>query len=218
MKIIRLPVGPLGANAYLLRDEESEAGAVIDPGAEGDRIVRSCNEAALRPLFIINTHGHIDHIGANAALKKAFPDALLCIGADDADMLRNGARNLAAIVGGRKVGPRADVLLEDGRALQFGSVVLTAMATPGHTPGGICLLAREEVPPQVFCGDSIFHGDVGRTDLPGGSWAELLASIRRKILTLPDETVLWPGHGEETTVGEERRHNTYLLSDDAPLS
>jgi glyoxylase-like metal-dependent hydrolase (beta-lactamase superfamily II) len=217
VKIIRLGVGPLAANTYLLRDEASEAGAVIDPGTEGERIIRSCNKAHLRPLFIINTHGHIDHIGANAALKEAFPDAALCIGTGDAGMLRNAVKNLAVLVGGGSIGPRADVLLEDGRVLEFGSVVLTVMATPGHTPGGICLLARDEVPPQLFCGDLIFHGDVGRTDLPGGSWAEMLASIRQKVFRLPDETVLWPGHGEETTVGEERHHNVYVQSDDSPV-
>ena len=128
-------------------------------------------------------------------------------------MLRKPSRRLLANLPGWKAGPRADVLLEDGAELELGAAVLTVLATPGHTAGSVCLLARGETPPQLFCGDLIFHGDVGRTDLPGGSSAQLLASIREKVLTLPDETVLWPGHGEETTVGEERRHNEFLQSD-----
>lgn len=216
MITIRLQVGPLAANAYLLRDDDSRAGAVIDPGGEGDRIVERCRTEGLQPRLIINTHGHIDHIGANAALKEAFPQAALCIGAADAGRLANAVENLSALFGGSAGGPAADRLLEDGEELRFGSIVLTVLATPGHTPGGVCLLAGSEAPPQLFCGDLVFQGGVGRTDLPGGSWPQLAASIRRKVLTLSDETVLWPGHGEETTVGEERLHNPYLQTDDLP--
>lgn len=193
MIVIRLEVGPLAANTYLLKDGEGRAGAVIDPGDEGDRIVRRCRQEGLEPRFIINTHGHIDHVGANEALKEAFPEAALCIGAGDAGRL-------------------ADVLLKDGQELTFGSVTLTVLATPGHTPGGICLLARDEEPPQLFCGDLVFREGVGRTDLPGGNSSELVSSIRQKVLTLPDETVLWPGHDEGTTVGHERLHNPFLNS------
>ncbi len=201
------------ANAYLLKDGAGDAGAVIDPGGDGRRIIERCAEAGLKPQFIINTHGHFDPVGANAALKAAFPEARLCIGKADASALRKPSRRLLAALPEWKAGPTADVLLEDGAELRFGVSALTVLATPGHTPGSVCLLSSGEAPPQLFCGDLIFHGDVGRTDLPGGSQEQLLASIREKVLTLPDETVLWPGHGEETTVGEERRHNEFLQPD-----
>jgi len=210
--IIRLEVGPLASNAYLVRDDEGEEGVVIDPGAEGDRIVQRCRTEGIVPRLLINTHGHVDHIGANAALKAAFPDALLCVGARDADRLTDPVANLTALFGGSASGPAPDVLLEDGQELRFGSVALRVIETPGHTPGGVCLLAPDESPPQLFCGDLIFRRSVGRSDLPGGDPEELAASIRQRILTLPDETTIWPGHGEGTTVGEERIENPFIGS------
>lgn len=213
--IICLEVGPLASNAYLLKDDDCEAGVVIDPGAEGERIAERCRVEGLAPRFIINTHGHIDHIGANAALKEAFPEAALCIGAGDADRLADPVGNLASLFGGRANSPPADMLLEDGQELRFGSVALRVLETPGHTPGGISLLTVNENPPQLFCGDLVFWQGVGRTDLPGGSHAELAAAIQSRVLTLPDETVIWPGHGQRTTVGEERFENPFLSSMDS---
>jgi hydroxyacylglutathione hydrolase len=208
--IVRLEVGLLCANAYLVRDEGSRAGVVIDPGAEGPRIVERCRREGLEPLYIVDTHGHVDHAGANGALKEAFPEAPVCIGSGDAPMLTDAAASLAALFGDPECGPPADVLLEDGQELRFGASVLRVVATPGHTPGGICLLGGPADEPQLFCGDLVFRGGVGRTDLPGGDGARLMASIRRRVLTLPDRTVLWPGHGEPTTVGQERTHNPFL--------
>jgi glyoxylase-like metal-dependent hydrolase (beta-lactamase superfamily II) len=202
--VFRLQVGPLATNAYLVKDEASGEGAVIDPGDEAERILERCRGEGLVPRFIINTHGHVDHTGANAALKRAFPEAPLCIGAKDAALLGDPARSLAAAVGAPSGTPPADLLLEHGREVTFGSTRLRVVETPGHTPGAVCLLAADEEPPQLFCGDLVFQQGVGRTDLPGGSWRELVASIRREVLTLPDETVLWPGHGGRTSVGAER--------------
>ena len=210
MLIVRLEVGPLCANAYLVKDEGSQEGVVIDPGAEGLRIVERCRQEGLEPRHIVDTHGHVDHVGANRALKEAFPDAQLCIGAGDASMLTDAVASLAVLFGGAECGPPADALLEDGQELQFGSSVLEVVATPGHTPGGICLRGDRAGEPQLFCGDLVFRGGVGRTDLPGGDAGQLMASIRRRVLTLPDRTVLWPGHGEPTTVGQERQYNPFL--------
>jgi len=214
VRVIRLQVGPLAANAYLIGDEDSPACAVIDPGDEGRRIIDECRRQGLQPQFIIDTHNHADHVGANAELKAAFPEAELCIGARDADGLANPVVNLSVMLGMELRGPAAERLLEEGDQVCIGRLALDVLETPGHTPGGICLLAAGETPPQLFCGDLIFRGGVGRTDFPGGSGAQLLGSIRQKVLSLPDETVLWPGHGEQTTVGQERRTNPFLQSDE----
>ena len=212
MIVIPLEVGPLAANAYLLREDDGPGGAVIDPGDEGDRIVERCRTEGLEPRLIINTHAHMDHIAANGDLKDAFPEAELCIGAGDAERLADPVGNLSAMFGRSDAGPAPDRLLEDGEGVGFGSVALTVLATPGHTPGGICLLARDESPPQLFCGDLVFRLGVGRTDLPGGSWHDLDAAIRGKVFCLPDDTVIWPGHGPPTTVAQERQDNPFVGS------
>lgn len=212
MRVIRLEVGPMPTNAYLVRAEEGGAGVVIDPGADAGRIIQRCRDEGLTPVYIINTHAHTDHIGANAALKREFPDAQLCMGALAADRIGDPVDNLSAAFGTVSGSPPADVRLRDGQELQFGSVVLEVLHTPGHTPGAICLLARREDPPQLFCGDLVFRRGVGRTDLPGGDPAALRRSIRDKVLVLPDETVILPGHEEVTTVGEERRENPFMAA------
>ncbi len=210
MQIERLVVGPLQTNAYLLKDEKSGAGAVVDPGGDADRIVRWCRDAEMTPVLVVNTHAHVDHVGANAALMRAFPDADLCIGEGDAERLRNPAENLAAAFGSDLESPEPDRLLREGDELAFGGTKLRVIETPGHTPGAISLLAEDESPPRLFCGDLIFRRGVGRTDLPGGDTEALVRSIREKVFTLPEETVIHSGHGEDTTVDEERESNPFL--------
>jgi glyoxylase-like metal-dependent hydrolase (beta-lactamase superfamily II) len=210
VKVIRLQVGPLQTNCYLVRGGEGPAGAVIDPGGDAGRIVDRCAEEDIRPELILNTHAHMDHIGANGALKDEFPEAELCIGRREAGNLEEPGANLSAMFGIPVSSPPADREVGDGQAVEFGDVVLRVVETPGHTPGHVCFLARDEDPPQLFCGDLVFRGGVGRTDFPGGSTQRLRESIREKVLSLPDETVLWPGHGERTTVGRERRSNPFL--------
>ncbi len=207
-----MEVGALASNAYLVSDDGSPAGVVIDPGDEGDRIVGRCRKEGIQPAFIVDTHCHADHVGANAELKRAFPDAALCISAKDADGLARPTHNLAFLLGTALKGPAPDRLLAEGDVLQFGESALVVRETPGHTPGGICLLAESEGPPQMFCGDLIFRGGVGRVDFPGGDPDDLLASIRDKVFDLPDDTVLWCGHGPPSTVGFERRNNPYVGS------
>ncbi len=205
MKVIPLQVGPLATNAYLVLDRQTGSGAVIDPGAEPECIAGRCRAEGLDPLFIVNTHAHADHIGGNDGLKREFPGATLCIGAGDAARLADEWENLSAAFGLRGGGAEPDRRLREGERLEFGRAALEVVATPGHTPGAISLLARDEKPPQLFCGDLLFRDGVGRTDLPGGDWSALVSSIREKVLVLPEETVIWPGHGGRTTVGRERR-------------
>ena len=205
MKTTCLKVGPLDCNCYLVRDEASGESVVIDPGGDAELIVETCRSEKLAPRFIINTHGHADHIGANAALKRAYPSASLCIGSGDAAMLRQAMGDLFRLLGITADSPEPDLLLHEGEKLEFGSCALTAVETPGHTPGGISLVAEQERPMVVFCGDLVFRGDVGRTDLPGGDSAALWRSIREKIFTLPGDTVLLCGHDEPTTVAAEKQ-------------
>jgi len=210
--VIRLVLGPLETNVYLLRDPGSGAGAVVDPAGEAGRIVERCREERLTPEYIVNTHAHVDHVGANAGLKEAFPAAVLCMGEEEAGTLADPVANLSAAFGLAAGGPEPDLWLREGDELRFGTVVMEVLETPGHTPGGISLLARGGGIPQLFCGDVLFRRGVGRTDLPGGDWAAVVDSIRRKLFTLPDGTVVWPGHGERTTIGEEKRENPFVAA------
>lgn len=210
MRVLRLEVGPLETNAYLVLTGETASGLVIDPGAEGPRIAERCRREGMEPRYVVNTHGHMDHIGGNGALLEAFPEAELCIGQDDAPALTDPQANLSAAFGLPRRSPPPDRLLADGDTLEVGGLTFEVRKSPGHTTGGICLIALEVDPPQVFCGDLVFRGSVGRTDFPGGSRQQLVESVRRVVLSLPDEAVLWPGHGPETTVGWERRHNPFI--------
>ncbi len=210
MEIVRLEVGALATNAYLLKDDASADGAVIDPGAEGDRIARRCTDIGMAPLYILITHAHPDHFGGAAALKDAFPSAQLCLSRVGAFRLVDADTQLSVPLGDVRPSPPPNMILKEGDELGFGAGLLRVLSTPGHMPGSICLLAPGESPQHLFCGDLVFRDSVGRTDFPGGDIEALQASIRQKVLTLPDETVLHPGHGPETTVGRERQHNPYF--------
>jgi len=209
--IIPIEVGPLATNCYLVKADDDEQGVVIDPGAEGARIIEQCQRAGITPRYIINTHGHADHIASNRDLGDAFPDAEFCIGAGDAPALPDATANLSVLLGATLDCPAADLLLTEDQVLHVGKLRLRVVETPGHSPGSICLICDDEQPPQMFCGDTVFRRAVGRTDLPGGDTNALLQSIIGKIMPLPDNVVLWPGHGPSTTVGEERAENPFLV-------
>ena len=189
---------------------EPSSCVLIDPGGEGDLIVARLRHLHLHPELIVNTHGHVDHIGANAELKQAFPQLPIAIGRSDASMLRSPLRNMAVFLAHWTKSPPADRLLGHGDRIEAAGVTLEVREVPGHTPGHIVLLAAGEEPPIVFSGDTVFAGSIGRTDIPGGSHKTLLDAIERRILDLPADTVLYPGHGPRTTVGRERVLNPFL--------
>ena len=193
---------------YLIGDEKTRTCALVDPAFETDRILAEAKAAGLRVTHIINTHCHADHVAGNAAVKAA-TRANICIHKDDADRLGAVTNSAMARMFGGRGSPKADVRLEDGDVIAIGSTGLQVIHTPGHTPGGICLYHDG----HLITGDTLFVNGVGRTDLPGGSAALLIASIRDKIFTLPADTIIWPGHDygprPSSTVEYERRTNPY---------
>ena len=205
MLLHQFVTGPLETNTYLVADRDAGEALVIDPGGEPGEILAFLAKERLTCRLIVNTHGHFDHISGNRALKSATGASLL-VHEGDLPMFNDAAAHARLFLMRAENSPPADLLLADGAEVQVGAVRLRVLHTPGHSPGGITLVA----PGVAFCGDLVFHGSVGRTDLPGGSERVLLDSIRRHIMTLPDDTVLYPGHGPDTTVGFEKKQNPFF--------
>jgi len=198
-------VGALDTNCYLVFCEESLECAVVDPGAEAERIIPVILKRQLKPVVILNTHGHVDHIGANRDIKERF-GVPLCIHSLDSQLLTKAQQSELSFFLGAKESPPADSLLQDGERIKIGNSFLQVLHTPGHSPGSVSFLSDN----FLLSGDSLFWGGVGRTDLPGGSWKDLENSIKTKILTLPDELIVLPGHGPSTSVGEEKDSNPFI--------
>jgi glyoxylase-like metal-dependent hydrolase (beta-lactamase superfamily II) len=197
--------GPLETNTYLVAERATREAIVIDPGGDPGEILAFIAKERLRCRQIVNTHGHFDHVSGNRALRAATGAALLIHDAD-APMLGQAAAQARFFMLQAENSPGPDAYLTDREELRVGGTLLRVVHTPGHSPGSVTLIG----PGMAFCGDLVFFGSVGRTDLPGGSERMLLDSIRRHILTLPDDTVLYPGHGPETTVGLEKRQNPFF--------
>lgn len=205
MIIKKLEVGPIMANCYILGCKNTSEAVVIDPGDEADRILMDLAESNLKVKYIINTHGHFDHVGANARMKKA-TGAKLMIHRDDETMLKDLSKAAASFGLRAENSPGADVYLADGDEISFGNITLTVIHTPGHSRGGICL----HTPGALFSGDTLFAGSIGRTDLPGGDYDTLIRSIKTRILGLDGQTIVYPGHGPETSIVQEERMNPFL--------
>lgn len=205
MKYESLIVGPLETNCYFVYCPETLECAVVDPGAEADTIIRMIAQMSFKPTLILNTHGHIDHIGANRDIKEKF-DIPLYIHSADSPMLNNVLQSEMGLFLGAKDSPAPDHFLKEGEKIKIGKHSLKVIHTPGHSPGSVSFLGDG----FLLSGDTLFFGGVGRTDLPGGSWQEMVNSIKNKILTMPDEMIVLPGHGPHTTVGQERNSNPFI--------
>jgi len=200
----KLVVGPFASNCYIIGSESNKEGVIIDPGADAEEILNNVKDLGLDTKFIVLTHGHIDHIGALKEVKDA-TGAEAAIHTDDAKSLND--HSLGRVFGLSYPPPPApDRLLKGGDSIDIGDLHLLVLHTPGHSPGGICLLGDG----VVFSGDTLFNYGIGRTDLPGGSYSQLMNSIHTKLMILPDNTIVYPGHGPDTTIGTERGGNPFL--------
>lgn len=201
---------PLQENTYVVRRTHAPECVVVDPGLEPELILDHLGRERLGVAAILNTHGHGDHIGGNATLKEQFPDAPLVIGELDAFMLTDPIGNFSAAFGMRIISPPADRMLREGDVLEAAGMQFDVLHIPGHSPGHIVFVWRDERHTIVLGGDVLFAGSVGRTDMPGGDHNKLVRGIREKLFALPDDTIVYPGHGPETTLGIERVSNPFV--------
>lgn len=207
MKVEKLVVGEMQANCYLAWDEQSKEAVVIDPGGDADTIVDAISRNSLKVIHIIDTHAHVDHVGANDLIRQK-TEASLFIHSADVSLLQDLELNLSQMLGREKNFLPPTGVLEDKDKLKLKGFDLEVLHTPGHTPGSVCLYGDG----RLFSGDTLFAGGVGRTDLPGGNFKQLKDSLEHKILKLSDKVVVYPGHGPNTTIGKERRDNPFLTS------
>lgn len=203
MKIIKLTVGSVETNCYIAVCNETKEMVIIDPGGDCDLIIKTITN--LKAKYIINTHGHYDHIKCNQVLKN-FTNAPVLIHKNDAFMLTNSEHNFSFFLGEQFSSPPADKLLEDNDIISFGKIKLLVIHTPGHTKGGICLLYNK----ILFTGDTLFAGSIGRCDFPFASEKNLLQSINTKLMSLSDDIKIYPGHGENSTLGIEKKTNPFI--------
>ncbi len=205
MPIIRYNLGDMDNNTYLIVDEATQQAAIVDPSFESEKLIPEIREAGYKLRYLLNTHAHFDHIIGNAAFSEAF-DIPIALHKEDLKLLQ------ALPIQGKRFGleltasPEPTIFLEEGQTLTLGETEIRVVCTPGHSPGSVTFLLEE----VAIVGDVLFEGSIGRTDLPGASLPILMESIREKLLTLPDETQVLPGHGEATSLGHERRTNPYL--------
>lgn len=197
-------------NAYIAHRAGRGDCVIVDPGFDSQAMEQYLATHHLTPHAILNTHGHIDHIAGNDALKRGWPDCRLVIGREDADKLTDPRANLSALYGPGQTSPPADELVDDGDTYTAAGVAFDVLAIPGHSRGHVVYLWKGGDPWVLFGGDVLFQGSIGRFDFPDGDGHALLTAIRTKLLVLPDDTRVLPGHGAATTIGWERRHNPYL--------
>jgi hydroxyacylglutathione hydrolase len=211
MNVNTIVVGDFHTNAYIAWTDPDDSCLLIDAPAPADPIIDALRHATLSPKMLLLTHGHIDHIAGSDDLRSAFPEMQVCSSAQTAKMLRRPSLNLSVLLGGPRTFQAPHVIVQDGQEIGAGGTRLRAISLDGHAPGSFCFFSRTQ-PPIIFTGDTLSRGSIGRTDFPGGSLQTLLDGIRTNIMTLPDDTVVYAGHGPCTTVAAERA-NPFLQSD-----
>lgn len=207
MRITNLPSGALQANTYLAVDEKTNEGFIVDPGGYNKVLTKEVRDNDVNIKYIILTHGHSDHICGVNEHKAEFPDAKIVAYKDEKAMLENPNLNQSPGFG-VPYSTKADILVSDGDELKVGDVTLKFIHTPGHTEGGMCIYVKEAK--ALFSGDTLFRQSIGRTDFPGGSYKEIMDSIRKKLFLLPDDTNVFPGHMGTTSIGFEKENNPFV--------
>lgn len=208
LEILQVTVGVMGVCCYIVFCPNTKKAAVVDPGGDVDRILEVVKDNGLEVEKIIATHAHPDHVCGVRELKEATGAEVVMHAADEEFFSRDEVSSYFSMLG-LEASPPADTTVEEGDVIKIGEGELKVIHTPGHTPGGMCLLNEK----NLITGDTLFVGGLGRTDFPGGSHRELLDSIHQKLLVLPEDTVVWPGHGyggSRSTIGEEKRSNPFL--------
>lgn len=204
----RLEVGPFGSNCYIVGSETTKEGIIIDPGAEPEAILDAVRRLGLTIKRIVATHSHLDHVMALREVKEATGASFAMHEAESQSRMMQGmAKMMGAMMGSSgEAPPKPDELLKDGDTIEVGDLSFAVLHTPGHSPGGISLYGHG----VVFSGDTLFNFGIGRTDFPGCSYQKLMESIKERLMALPDDTVVLPGHGPQTTIGTERQYNPFL--------
>ncbi|MDD2585305.1 MAG: MBL fold metallo-hydrolase [Syntrophomonadaceae bacterium] len=201
-----LEISTMMVNCYILGCEETREAAVIDPGGNPRAILQVLEEENLEAKYIINTHGHIDHIGGNRSVKEA-TGAKILVHEKDAKMLINAVSNFSFLMGNKVTSPPADEFIKEGDTIKIGNTIeLEVIEVPGHSPGSVALKTDD----MIFAGDALFMGSIGRTDFPGCSHKQLITNIKEKLLCYDDRVAVYPGHGPATSIGFEKEHNPFL--------
>ena len=207
MIVERLPVGVYAANCYIVYSSDTSEAIVVDPGGEGEEILNRIKDLKLDVKYIILTHGHGDHIGGLLEVKNGTKAPVLIHEADES-YLKDSVKNLSSLMSINKIAISPDELLKDGDVLKLGDYDVEIIHTPGHTPGGICI----KIGNDLFTGDTLFAGSIGRTDFEGGSYDEIISSIKDKLVKYPDETIVYPGNGPSSTIGREKKYNPFIIN------
>ena len=210
MYVRHLALGDYQTNCYILTSPtNSEECLLVDPGYGVEVLMEFLDEQHWKPIKILLTHGHSDHIAGIETIKKSFPDVKVAIGVNDVDKLSDPVKNLSAMLGLNIVPGPADELLKEGDKITFYDFELEVVETPGHTRGGICFLNKEDK--IAITGDTLFAGSIGRTDFPDGDYNQIIKSIKEKLMVLPPDTSVHPGHGMASTIAQEAASNQYLI-------
>jgi len=210
LRITTVISNPFQENTFVVSHADASECLIIDPGLEPDKIIQVLEEQQLTPAAILLTHGHSDHIGGNHAIKARWPECTIMIGGGDAAKLIDPTMNLSADYGIAITSPPADKMVAEGDVFTAAGLALEVLEIPGHSVGHVVYLYRDGAPMVLFGGDVLFAGSIGRTDFPDGDFQQLADGIHGKLFTLDDETVVYPGHGPETTIGAEKRANPFV--------